>query len=811
MSSATGLTWLLAEGTGAAVTTTFHRLELARWGGGWHGVTWVALCGLLIYAACWLYRHEARGTAGTIRRAILGAVRAAVVLLLAFVWLEPVWTTYWVRRHPSYTLVLLDRSASMGLTDGYRDAPTRERVLRFLNQTGAAQAELEKLSRVELAERLVRADGGRFIRALQQRNDVRLLSFADQLLDAEGRANGGAEEAKADGPATDLGQSLRQAVEALGGATVAGVVLLSDGGINRGDSPAAIAAYAKARDIPLFAVGLGDPAEPVNIRVLECEAPEAVFVKDPFEITARLSGYAPEGEPVRVELDELSAGGGQTARRLDSKGVAWPEGQAAVEVRFTHAAQAPGRRQYRVRALPLPAETLTQDNAAAFTVSVQDDKLRVLLVAGAPSWQYHYVTRLLERDRTIDLSCWLQSAGTEAVRDGDTVIDHLPTLPNELFTYDAVLLLDPDPSRLPEGWDRTVQQLVADHGGGLLYSAAPIFTTRFVHDPRGTEIVEVLPVEIGPDSDLLLHQLGLFQQRAWPAAVPPDALDHPVMRLAADRTESAQLWYVLGEVYWHFPVSRAKPVASVLMRHSDPRMANTYGSHVLLAVQPVGLGRTCFIGFDSTWRWRRFGEKYFDRFWVQLVRHLGEGKLLAGKGRVALRTDRPTYQAGEVVTLSARLLDSDYQPVRVPEVEVTVAAEAGSPERVRLAAEPDRPGWFKGRYAPPGVGLYRAVLEATSGPEQPATVSFLVSAPDTELRNPRMDEAALAVIASQSAGGRYVPIDQAMQIPDLIADRHREQVIRGTPQPLWDRWWTLALLVGLLGGEWLMRKRAYLL
>ena len=76
-------------------------------------------------------------------------------------------------------------------------------------------------------------------------------------------------------------------------------------------------------------------------------------------------------------------------------------------------------------------------------------------------------------------------------------------------------------------------------------------------------------------------------------------------------------------MYWSFPVTRARPGATVLARHGDPRMQNQYGRHVLLASQLYGPGRTVFIGFDSTYRWRYLAEDYFDGFWARLVDRVG--------------------------------------------------------------------------------------------------------------------------------------------------------------------------------------------
>lgn len=807
-----GSTILGAFTTLASVETrSYSVLEFERLPTGWMGVALLALLLGLLYVTGWLYRHEERRSASAGVRLVLTALRGGVVLTLAAIWLEPVWATYVQRRFPSYTLVLTDRSASMSLVDRYRDPESAEAVRRFLEaQPGAALSE-SAAARIALAEHLVRADAERFVKTLQERNDVRLFDFDAELRTGREDALAGSPATGiADGPATDIGRAVRAAVDSVGGATVAGIVLLSDGGINRGEPPETIAAFAASRDIPVFAVGIGDPADPINVRVVDADAPGAVFIKDPFEITAQLTGQAPAGETVQVELHEADVQTGESKRRLATKSVQLTSGGEPIEVRFEQIVEQPGDRRYRVEAVALTGEILTDDNAASVVVSVRDNKLRVLIVAGGPSWTYRYVTRLLERDATVDVSCWLQSAGMDAVRDGNTVIDHLPTDASELFAYDAVLLLDPDPSSLPVGWDETLQRLVSEHGGGMLYSAAKTFAPRFMRDPHAESIVELLPVEIGADASLILNQMGLFQQIGWPLIVPPTALDHPVMRQRGQRSASAQVWAALGGVYWHFPVSREKPVATVLARHGDPRMTSTHGRHVLLATQPVGLGRSAFVGFDGTWRWRALDPKTFDRFWIQLVRHLGEGKLLAGRSRVTLRTDHEEYALGDAVSVSLRLLDEDYRPSTLDSAEVAVLDERGPFQRVTVEAEPDRPGWFKGSFLARETGTFRVTYEGGGWDEEPPVVTFVVSTPDIERMQLRLDAASLRTIASQSAGGRYVTLDEAVRIPEWIEDRHREQTIRTTPVPVWDKWWSFAVLVCLLGAEWTLRKRSNL-
>ena len=49
----------------------------------------------------------------------------------------------------------------------------------------------------------------------------------------------------------------------------------------------------------------------------------------------------------------------------------------------------------------------------------------------------------------------------------------------------------------------------------------------------------------------------------------------------------------------------------------------------LVAIQHYGRGRTAFVGFDDSWRWRHvIGDRYFYKFWRQGISWLRKGRLL---------------------------------------------------------------------------------------------------------------------------------------------------------------------------------------
>jgi hypothetical protein len=278
--------------------------------------------------------------------------------------------------------------------------------------------------------------------------------------------------------------------------------------------------------------------------------------------------------------------------------------------------------------------------------------------------------------------------------------------------------------------------------------------------------------------------------------------------------ENEQNWARLGGVFWHYPVRREKPVASVLLRHSNPAMHSAYGNHVLLATQFVGSGRTGFLGFDTTWRWRRYGDSYFNRFWIQLLRHMVEGKLLSGQRRGFIQADRAQVSIGEPTAVEARLLDLNFQPLSRPDVRATITVEGAPAGQITMKAQPNRPGWYRGQFVPTRIGSHKLRIDLPADRESDAVAihgEVKVGRPDLEFRNASLDRDALELLASRSAGGTYLHVDEIDRLADLIPSKVTTLVLTGQPTSMWDRWWTLGLLVALLATEWFVRKRVHLL
>src|SRR3990172_8638480 len=124
--------------------------------------------------------REGRRGSSVRGRTLLALLRCAVLVTLAVILLEPVRVRILRRWVDSYTLVLVDDSSSMDLTDRYRDASSAARVQAVLRglvrDSNLAPAAVR---RRDLVERILNRDDHRFLRDLASNNRVKLYSFSD--------------------------------------------------------------------------------------------------------------------------------------------------------------------------------------------------------------------------------------------------------------------------------------------------------------------------------------------------------------------------------------------------------------------------------------------------------------------------------------------------------------------------------------------------------------------------------------------------------------------------------------------------------
>lgn len=785
-----------------------------------------ALVAVLFVVA--VYKRDAR-TLSPLQRAILALLRVVAVGATILLLLEPNLVAVRRETRPGHAILLVDQSQSMTHRDAWRREGVQS-VAQAWRDLGIA--DLQSATRLDLTRALLGARDGELARVLGTANQLQALGFAGAVealpLVQPPKETSNPDPAaqppaprldvariEANGRATNLGAAVRTALDKSRSAEVAALVLLSDGRRTAGPQAAEVARLLNQSKVPhTFVLGIGDPSETQSVAVSRLEAPEKVFQKDPFELKAVVTSQGYEPMSVGVQLVRTDEKGATTVVRSTQAQVGGTAGEVAVEFRDVTSDEV-GRFAYRVEIQPPSGEPPSSErhNRSAL-VEVLGERTRVLLVAGGSSHEYQILRNLLMRDQTIDVSCWLQSADENFPQDGDpdVQIKELPADRKALDAYDVVVLVDPDSSKLQKSFCENVAKHVLEGGCGLWWVAGEKFTLDALRPGAATEpLAALLPVQ--GDINRAERQVvgfGYAFPKPWPWTLTTDGEDGigaKVTRIADSREESKVLWGRMPGFHFAFPVSRAKPAATVLVEHGNPELKREGRGMVLIAMQPVGAGRVLWQGSDESYRWRSLFEASYNRYWVKGVRWLFEGRLNAGNSRMRILLGDEKVELGDAMRIAVEAKNEVFMPLVQESVELALEREGQPAEILRLEPVAELPGTYETTWRPTATGFHRVKSILRQGREVEA--SFQVVPAQFEKEGP-MDRAELAAIAAATGGELFDTPAQLLEALGRIGSRSTTDTYR-TPHALWDGWPTLALVLVALTLEWLLRKRFNLL
>lgn len=784
-----------------------EHFRFARFPEGLWGLLVVPILLAAFTYVAWNYRHE--GQLLRSRKILLACLRCGIILAAALVLFCPVLEVDRAQELRATTILLIDGSLSQTIKDRYQaDIPRRDALAQSL---GLRPEEVQSLSRAELVHKALRGPQARILAGLAEKNQLKTYTFAglplepvaDPNLSPHGDTQALGTEPR--GAITDLGGALRSSVEEEGSGRVAGIVLVTDGRATAGEDLKTVGTFLASQGLPVHAVGVGDPSPARNYRVTALLASERVFLGDPVVVDVRVDEVGFDGEPVKVELVNVFEPRGEAPGspvRVQAIEAIFPQGRADTTVSFRFEPRGIGKHRLTARIEPRPEETFSNDNERTLAVEVVKEASRVLLISGGPSYEYRFLKNLLRRDSRIFLAAWLMSADADFPQEGNVSLKKLPATPKELFEYDVVILMDPDPQGFPDGFGVLLEEFVGKRRGGLVYSAGEKFASAFLDSPEMAPVRGMLPVTFDLDEVKEVGN-GLFHEHLWPLEPTPVAMTHSATRIASQVDRNRDRWAEIAGVYWSFPARRGKPAASVLLAHSSPLLARAGEPRPVIALQFYEGGRVLWCGLNSTWRWRATAEEVYDSFWVQSLRYLTENRL-SGDRRKLLQTDKDAYDLGESVRVSAFATNEDFRPLAAEDVSVEVTAPGGEPFEMKLSRDTADPGWYRGILLPRSTGEHQVRMAGGPG-EAPTLKSLRVDAPRIEFESPRLDEEALKELA-QLTGGSYSTLAEISRVPDQIPDRRQTLVTTDEPIPLWDNSLTMTMIAGLFTLEWILRK-----
>lgn len=765
---------------------------------------------LLFAASIWFYRRE------KLSRLASGVLITLRIVTFAFIFVlicRPTLEATLQSTRPRPIIVLLDNSLSMALSDPRSQAADKLRValamqLVPVKQQIDASSSLsqvpeqtpENLSRADLVRLILAHPELQLVQRLQKQGPVQIKLYGQGLTGTQLIKNAAGQTSIEGYTVTETKSALGDALQSLLSSETeadlpAAIVVLTDG-LEQGSQLAPEQAVQRCQQlkIPLHSIGIGS-ADWAHLHIKSLHIPDALFTEDTVsaQLTWRAQGLKSTslnvalmlGDVVVARKDIPARNGEQITETIPFVVPKNVSNDGPVDLRVVVSGPA-------LEDAPLPQVEWNQ------RVRVIDRQVRVLLIDQSPRFETKFLMSALLRDRRVEAH--FHFTGNDPAGMQKTPFEpQVPVTRAEMFQYDLVILGDVNPEVWGQDKLAWLRDLVREGAGLVIVSGRRHSPAAYMKTP----LAEVIPVET-PDVMPLLDDTK--KTEAYEPVLTTVGTRHEMLALADETEENQKVWQELPGFHGAFPVLRLRPGASALLTHPTQKLDEK--PMPIMAMQRFGRGQVLYLGTDETWRWRaNVGEKYFARFWGQVVYQLGLPRLLGGARRVQFSFDRMEQLVGQPSFLYARAYDQEYQPITdaklparlvpldrtgkpsgEPVVPVALEAIAGQPGDYRLLLGNDKPGRFM------------LMLDAP----EPSQIPFHVDYPANDERIPAPMAAERLKALSATTGGTFNREEDLNHLPEKIVPqegtyKYRRDVVLWNPL-------ALVIIASLLAAEWIIRK-----
>jgi uncharacterized membrane protein len=568
------------------------------------------------------------------------------------------------------------------------------------------------------------------------------------------------------------------------------VVLVSDGGDNSGGVDLETVSEIRRQRIPIHTIGFGKEHAAHDVEISDVQVPARALPDSRLSaiVSFHQNGYA--GQKAKLTVKEDSKIVAQQFVTLKK------DGQEQSESLLFNAGTA-GVKSIETSIDPLPGEESAKNNLVTRLVNVDARKPRILYMEGEPRWEFKFLRRAVEDDRTIDLVTILRTTQNKIYRQGianpDELKDGFPTKVEELFGFDGLIIGSVDAPYLTPGQQTLIKDFADRRGGGILFLGGKDALAD--GGWKQSADVELLPT-ILPDRKDTFVRVGATVELTAPGR------DSLITRLVEDPAKNVERWKSLPYLMNFQDVGQPKPGAVVLV-DAKP---TTGGRVPMLVTQNFGRGRTAIFATGGSWRWRMLqplSDKSHEMFYQQLLRWLVSDT----PRKVITSTPKPLVSDDSHVSLRAEVRDRTYLPASDAKTEAHILGPDGIAEAVEMRPDPIEAGVYTADWTTPKPGSYLVEVVANRGGEELGRDTMTIRREDGVAENFHIQQnrELLEKLSSETGGKYYTPQD-ASKLGKDISYSDAGITVRET-RDLWDMPIVFLLLLSLRAGEWLLRRK----
>lgn len=586
-----------------------------------------------------------------------------------------------------------------------------------------------------------------FSESLGEDYDVRTYRFGS-------RTSAGIDSLDFSEKTTDYSTLLDELYTTFSNRNLGAVVVGSDGLYNRGTDP--VYAFQKL-NAPVFTIALGDTTPRRDVRIAEVVHNRLAYLGNQFPVEIRVEGREVDGEQALVTISRK----GQT---LYSQTVSFAGSADQSTLRTTLEATETGLQQYAVSVTALDGEVTRANNRKSFFIDVLDSRQQVVILHRAPHPDVRAIREALEANSNYEVTVSL-----------------LKEFDGNLEGFNLAVLHDlPDGTAASQALTTQLEEAEVPSwfiwGMGTRFNVFNRLGTGFGLTGASDKTTDVSAVPAENFSLFTLEESTTNMLRSFPP------LTIPFGDFEVSPGVSVLAYQQVGKIQTELPLMGFN-------KSEGRKLAVTVG--------------------EGLWRWRLFDflenqdHRRFDELVSKTVQFLA-AKEDKGQFRVRSKND---FLENERIAFDAEVYNASYEPITAPEVTMVIRSADGQAYD-RVFTRTSNAYRLDAGQMPAGQYTYDAEV-TVAGESFLEKGEFSVTPVQLELTETRANHRMLYNFATRNGGEMVVP-GEWDRLRELVTTSRNVQTVSHESRILTDlinTRWLMFVIIGLLGLEWLWRKR----
>ncbi|MBI1937334.1 MAG: hypothetical protein HYS25_04345 [Ignavibacteriales bacterium] len=685
---------------------------------------------LLIAYSIYIYKYTVPKVSFALRIFLL-SLRAVIVILVLLLIFEPLITLTFKETQKQFTYLFVDNSQSMIAKES---ASRSSAVKKLVDDVSANQNDLKIFS------------FGKDVNKIEK-DSIDKINFSELLTDFSKIFS-------------SLGKS--------GNASSA--IIVSDGIITNGTEP-----YYTAEKLgfPVYTIGIGDTTKIKDAAVRDVIYNQYIYKNRPTEIEAVITSFGYENQNARIVFYDEGKVIGSKDIVLSASGI--------NRVKFDYNPDQSGERKLNVIVTPLANESNKTNNSRTFFINVLETKIKITVVAGAPSADLSATTQALASDKNLEVKKIVQvSSGKFWDNLNLSLID----------SADILFLVDFPSARSPKQLLDKVQIAVQNNKPFYIEVSANTDYRLLKNFERA------LPFSIGTIN------YNTFQAQ-------PDLVSTAFTNAFSGAADQINIWQNLPPVTKSSSNFPAKPESNVLIKS---KVRNLPVASPLMISRAVANQRSIAMLAGEIWQWNLSTTEKHPGFFNNFINDIVKWLYLSDQQKqFVIRTNKKIFSYGEQVEFTAELYDQTFTPVDSAQIELTIKKQN---EEHKISFEKVNSGVYQAFFDAGETGDYTfgGTAKFNGSLTQSNSGRFTITDAQIELLDTRMNIGLLQQLA-QITSGKYFPINNYFYLLNELKRINKISKDKSsyTEIELWSNEWIMILIICLFAIEWFIRKRTGML